>query len=406
MLRRRPPLGLTCPGCGGGLEPLGEGVDAIHRLHCPACGSTFRARPRPRPGAGTDPRPVGGVSLALRAGTLRLLPWAYNAGLAAGTVVLFALGGFVPAIRGWLDDSIAGPGGVVEAMGGIRVASASGDPDSDFGPILRRTDAPGLFEEVDGVARRLGVRPPEEIRLAFLPCCGVVAWRRSRALLLGLPLLHALSTAELRAVLAHELAHLARGDATWAAGSLRFVEGIGRALDDPAGRARGPLRAWARLFRRSAAALVAPIARGQEARADRVSATIAGGRAAASALIKVALVQPLFRELLRHHDPDRPGLPNLYATFRAFWDRLPPPLLEAMRLRLLSEDASTGDSPHPPLPDRVAMVQSYADRPDDPHDDRPSTALFGDPEWLEQMLHDRLYGLPAIEPSVFHKAGT
>ena len=47
-------------------------------------------------------------------------------------------------------------------------------------------------------------------------------------MVLGLPLLYVLTMEELRAVLAHELAHLARGDATKAADSARFVAGWGR----------------------------------------------------------------------------------------------------------------------------------------------------------------------------------
>jgi hypothetical protein len=127
---------------------------------------------------------------------------------------------------------------------------------------------------------------------------------------------------------------------------------------------------------------------------------------AASALVKVALVQPLFRELLGHHEADRPDGSNLYSTFRAFWTRLPGPLLEAMRLRLLSVDPGSEDSPHPPLPDRIAMVQSYPDLPDGPTSNDAAWTLMSDPEWLEQMLDDRLYGLAAVEPTVFHKAGT
>jgi hypothetical protein len=52
------------------------------------------------------------------------------------------------------------------------------------------------------------------------------------------------------------------------------------------------------------------------------------------------------------------------------------------------------------------MVQAFPDRPDFAADNASAITLVGDPEWLEQMLHDRLYGLPAIEPTVFHKAGT
>ena len=167
----------------------------------------------------------------------------------------------------------------------------------------RGADAPLIFSAVDDVAKRLGVRPPGQIRLTYLPCCGVVAWGRSRALILGLPLLRVLTLAELRAVIAHELAHLARGDATRAAKSARFVEGLGQALERSGERARGPLGGWAKLCWRWAIRLIGPIARGQETRADRSAAAIAGGSAAASALVKVALVQPLFREVLEHYDP-------------------------------------------------------------------------------------------------------
>ncbi len=406
MRRGRLPLGLACPDCGSGLiEVDGAGGD-VRRLHCPGCGRGFRAKRRPGPGKARIKAPVGGASLAIRAGILRALPGAYGLGLAAGSTVMLALGGFVPVLRRWLNDEVAGPADVVGVLGGVAVPRSTRDPDADFGPKLRRLDAPGLFDEVAEVARRLGVRPPEEVRLAFLPCCGVVAWRRGRALLLGLPLLDVLTQAELRSILAHELAHLARGDATWSARSLRFVEGLSRALDDPSRRPWGPLKHWARGCRGLAARLVGPIATGQEARADRVAATIAGGRAAASALVKVALVQPLFRELLGHHDPDRPGSANLYATFRRFWDRLPAPLLEEMRLRLLAVDEGPTASPHPPLPDRVATILAYPDAPDPLPEQRRAIALLGDPDWLEQMLHDRLFASSPLEPSVFHKAGT
>ena len=183
------------------------------------------------------------------------------------------------------------------------------------------------------LARDLNIRPPEEVRLAFLPCCGVIAWRRSRALLLGLPLLSILDVAELRSVLAHELAHLAQGDATWAARLVRSVEILDRGLDATDSAAWGPLRWWAVACRSIASALLAPIAEGQEARADRSAAVFSGGRAAASALIKVALVQPLFRELLGILDISNPNTHNLYASFRIFWDRLPGPLIDSMRMK-------------------------------------------------------------------------
>ncbi len=404
---------LPCPDCGVGLLLLGEATVDACRLYCPDCGARFRARRR-GPGKEkekarhADPGRAGPLALAWRGAALRGMERAYRLGVIAGTIGMLALGGFAPVIRGWLRDEIDGWAGVVEALGGVRVVTRTNDPDGDLGPVLARADAPRLFDAVGEVSRRLGVRPPGQIRLTYLPCCGVVAWGRSQALVLGLPLLRVLNLAELRAILAHELAHLARGDATRAAQSARFVEGLGHALERTAadGRSRGPLRAWARLCWRGTSLLIGPIAHGQEVRADRSAATIAGGRAASSALVKVAMVQPLFREVLGHYDPERPDAPNLYAFFRAFWYRLPAEVHSAMRLQILANGHATEDRTHPPLPDRLALLQSYPDPCQNQSDAVASTTLLSDLETLEQMLHNRLFGIPPVEPTVYHKSGT
>ena len=93
----------------------------------------------------------------------------------------------------------------------------------------------------------------------------MVAWGRSQALLIGLPLFRVLTQGELRAIVAHELAHLARGDATAAARSARFVESLEQAIERLGPKLRGPLGAWARFCLREASWLIEPVARGQEA---------------------------------------------------------------------------------------------------------------------------------------------
>jgi hypothetical protein len=97
---------------------------------------------------------------------------------------------------------------------------------------------------------------------------------------------------------------------------------------------------------------------------------------------------------------------NLYAFFRAFWYRLPAETHSAMRLSVLSHRQDTFDPAHPPLPDRIAALQSYPDPVSFNGETHPATTFLGDPEIFEQMLHNRLFGLPAVEPSVFHRAGT
>ncbi len=384
-----------CGGCGTALGPADGGAGG---LVCPRCGATYRA------GIAAEV-PVGSFALTARGLGLIGLEWAYHAGVLGGTGALLATGGFVRVLAEWLDDRLSGWKGVVETLGGVHISTEAEPPGADLGPVLVRGDAPPLFELVTEVSRTLGARPPDQVRLAYLPCCGVVASRRARAVLIGLPLLHILTRAELRAILTHELAHLARGDATRSARSARFVRGLGLALEATPGRSRGPLRQWAGTCHRLGASLLAPVALGQEARADRLAAAGAGGGAAAEALVKVALVQPLFREVLDHYDPERPGTPNLYEFFRAFWGRLPRPTLLAMRQQLLSRRQPASDG-HPPLLDRLAIVQAYPDRRPGLPDRARASTLLGDLEALERMLHGRLFGGPAVEPSVFHRAGT
>ncbi|MGZ3303902.1 MAG: M48 family metallopeptidase, partial [Isosphaeraceae bacterium] len=140
--------------------------------------------------------------------------------------------------------------------------------------------------------------------------------------------------------------------------------------------------------------MIEPVARGQEARADRMAAIIAGGGAAALALVKVAVVQPLFREVLERYDPTDPDFPNLYAFFWTFWYRLPGRVG-------LGDEVAGPDQParharpraSPPLPDRLALIQAYAGPVCVNGDTQPATTFLGDLEIFEQMLHNRLFGL-------------
>lgn len=395
-----------CIGCARalGLEPAAETVEHDD-LRCRRCGAplssaTIQALARPY----DEQSPVGHLGLVWRGWILRLIERLYWIGTFGGAIAMLVIGGFVPVLRGWLSNRVASWSDVVATLGGVWLRVESIDPDSDLGPVLARVDAPLLFETIDSVGRRLGVKPPGQVRLTYLPCCGVVAWRRSRALIIGLPLFRVLSQRELRAVVAHELAHLARGDATRAARSARFVEALEQAVAR-APHARGPLGFWARFLLGEASRLIEPVARGQEARADRSSAVIAGGPTAASALVKVALVQPLFKEVLETYDPSFEHH-NLYAFFRLFWYRLPPELHSAMRLALLTARDAPPEPAHPPLPMRIAALQSYPDPASSNGDAQSAGTFLGDLEIFEQMLHNRLFStVDVAEPSVFHRNG-
>ena len=171
-----------------------------------------------------------------------------------------------------------------------------------------------------------------------------------------------LTQGELRAIVAHELAHLARGDATRAARSARFVEAMGLAFEREGSRLRGPLGAWARFCLRECSGLIEPVARSQEARADRLSAAIAGGAAASSALVKVAVVQPLFRELLEAYDPTDARRAQPLRLLPRLLVSPAPETHTAMRLSVLTRRPTlTPTRPIPPCPTAIAALQAYPD---------------------------------------------
>jgi Zn-dependent protease with chaperone function len=354
---------------------------------------------------------MGEGSLRVRTATLAVLEPVYALGTNLVAGGLLVIGGFVPVLGRWMNDRVTNWSDAVRVLGGVPPEPEPGNPDTDLGPVLARSDAAPLFEEIESLARRAGIRPPGQVRLSYLPCCGVVAWgsrrrRRTRALLIGLPLIHVLNRGELRAVLAHELAHLAYGDPTSAERSGRFVGSLGRALDDPSRCGFGPLRLWATCCHRMGERLLAPVALAREDRADRFAAVTAGGQHTASALVKVALVQSLFREVLDRYDPNREDTqwPSLYSFFRAFWDRLPPETITAMRHTLLAEHARP-DATHPPLIERLSRVQAYEIL--SPSDHTPADAVIGDLEAMEQLLHNRLFdSVPGETPTLFHRAGS
>jgi hypothetical protein len=353
-----------------------------------------------------------GLGLVAHRAALDVIRRLYPLGTAFGSVVMLACGGFIPVLRRWLADEIrlGDFRAVVGTLGGVWPSQGASHPDTDLGPVVSLLEAPGLHAEVAELSRRLGTRPPPEIRLTYLPCCGIVAYgHRARALLIGLPLLPVLTKPELRAVLAHELSHWARDDAGRTARATRFVDELARGLagdrdQNPGRRSISPLHLWARACLALSRRWLAPIATGQEARADRASAALAGGDAAASALVKVALVQPLFREVLSRYDPEEVEIPNLFAFFRAFWHRLPESMITSLRHGILSDRRAPLDTAHPALLDRMASVQNHSARTRIPPE--PATAVVADLEALEQKLHDWLFTSTRLESSVFHRAGS
>ena len=83
------------------------------------------------------------------------------------------------------------------------------------GLVVTAQQAPALFEVIDDISRTLDLPDIHEVLLTEdfdaavvqSPRLGVLGWQRN-SLLLGLPLLLAMSPEEMRAVMAHEAGHL------------------------------------------------------------------------------------------------------------------------------------------------------------------------------------------------------
>jgi Zn-dependent protease with chaperone function len=161
------------------------------------------------------------------------------------------------------------------------------------GLVLARSDGRALYDIVEEIHRAIDAPPVDSITITggFNASAAVYLppwrFRRRRTLVLGFPVLTTLSTAELRAVIAHELAHFSSAHDAFAAWVYR-IRGSWLALRTALDRRQAtPLYVYWLISwyvpRLNAAS--AEVARRHELVADRVAAEIAGSRAAADALV-------------------------------------------------------------------------------------------------------------------------
>jgi hypothetical protein len=283
---------------------------------------------------------------------------------------------------------------------------ADAEPDISVGPILTRADAPGLFDILAELAAQLDGAFPTEVRLSYLPACGVLDLRTEsnlhrQVLIIGLPCFLILRIDELQAVLAHELAHLhlEHND------RVRKLANFGRRLPD---FASGSLSPWERprsylahfIGKRLARATVG-VSHAMEYRADELSADCFGSRPLASALEKLAIVQPLFRETLMIYDPIERQEGSVYRFFASFWKGLDRQQYKRLRRRFVKMAVSDPFDVHPPIYGRIQRLNgppwNAKRRP------APAAVLLAAPDILMTVMHNRLYGEHSEPDSVFQR---
>jgi len=243
------------------------------------------------------------------------------------------------------------------------------------GMELTASNAPKLVAVVEelrhlaGAPRihRLVVHHALQASALQLPRLGIF-WPRN-TLLIGYPLLVLLSPDQLRAVIAHELAHLGRAHGRVAHWLYRTSLSWRRLMGVLTDRGATPLfvywilRAYIPRLERSSA----EIAREQERFADRCASEAAGGQAAAEALIITGVGERIMRESFWPMvlDVTEPEVPRPYSRMRGEFRIRADDVSDALLAELL-EDATDATDSHPALAERLAALGVSARIPDPP----------------------------------------
>jgi len=239
------------------------------------------------------------------------------------------------------------------------------------GIVLDRARVPQLFAAIDEVATALEAPRPDVVLLTTAYNCsvlqrprlGILGWPEN-VLVLGLPMLETLSPARFRAVLAHELGHLAADHNTFA-GRLHAISGVWQLLLQRLSARPGlvyrVLAAFFRWYGPRFQAMGFVLGRRQEYFADQCSRYVAGRAATRGALARIEVMARGFGE--RMNDAVRERMrdtsdapPELYASvIRSMRGDLPRD--QAKRWLGDARRTITGyEDTHPSLGDRLQAV--------------------------------------------------
>ncbi|HEX6964243.1 MAG TPA: M48 family metalloprotease [Gemmatimonadaceae bacterium] len=235
----------------------------------------------------------------LRVGALAIMGYVYVLGLLLVLIALLVLlvWGLVTAHLSALVLKLAIPVlALVVALGRalwVRIPPPEGR-------VLRRAEAPALFDEIDAVRRAVKAPAPHRVivtdvlnaAVSQVPRLGIFGWHRNY-LVLGLPLLTALTPEQFQAVLAHEFGHLSRAHARFANWIYR-VRGTWDQVVAAIQHRRSRLGAllvnrFVEWYVPYFGAYSFVLARAHETEADRISADVAGSTTAGTALLALAL---------------------------------------------------------------------------------------------------------------------
>jgi Zn-dependent protease with chaperone function len=248
--------------------------------------------------------------------------------------------------------------------------------DPPAGREVSRAEAPELFALLDDLQRALQVsggfdhvRISDDFNAAVvqIPRLGVLGWHRNY-LLIGLPLMKALSREQFAAVLAHELGHLAGGHAALGNWVYRLRLGwaqLAARLQQAQSAAGFVFRPFFSRYVPYFSAVSFPLARANEYEADRNSARLTSPTAAAAALTTVNVLGNFLENRFwpdLHKQANDHAQPR-FSPFAAMGGAMTGGVNESDLARWLSEAlarrTSVADT-HPALVDRLHALAEQA----------------------------------------------
>jgi Zn-dependent protease with chaperone function len=265
-------------------------------------------------------------------------------------------------------------------------------PNPPSGYTLDRCRAPELWAIVGELAGRLGTREPDEIRVipdvnaAVSEQTTMSGLRGGRIyLIVGLPLLQAMTVQQLRSVLAHELAHYSRRHNHLAALTYRGRMTIMQVIEQlqPTPSLAWLFSVYARLY----FFVESAVGRSQELEADRYSVQEAGKQATLAALRETQLLVATWEVYLDNYL--RWGWEAGYAPAEVFggyrqWLNGGSDDITGLRRQAPEPRRPRWDS-HPAIDERVAAICVTPDSAV-PSDPRPATELLPNLDKVVEMM--------------------
>jgi heat shock protein HtpX len=264
------------------------------------------------------------------------------------------------------------------------------------GPRLLAKDHPKLFEVLQSIASATKQPLPSEVYLAsdvnawVLQRGGFLGIGAHRAMGLGLPLIQQLNTEQLKAVIAHEFGHFAKGDTAlgaWLYQTRMAIFKGAEGMDERRVILRWLFRSYAQVFFRATHG----ISRQQEFIADRVAAKVTSPTTMQQALRAVEQTGFAFQSYFYNE-----VMPLLAAGFQ-------PPILQGFNTFLASPDVKNNleqhltqtleaqkmqpFDTHPPMRERINALAKLPNTPDQNAMTEPAINLLNHVEHLEQELN-------------------